>query len=157
MACAIPEKGPDVNADGFFHELPRRHVVRVAVVYAVAAWVLLQLASIVFPTFRAPDWALKIFIEENNAYFAGGMQDDIPTTLASIRELKVISRTSTSQYASSSAMRRTTSPTSTRTAATPTGPSPGSRTRSSTTIPASTRPVPSRCSSPCAPIRAGAG
>src|SRR5450432_2488767 len=50
------------NEGGFLYELRRRHVVRVAVAYAVAAWVLLQLASIVFPTFGAPDWVLKAFI-----------------------------------------------------------------------------------------------
>ena len=38
--------------------------------------------------------------DENNAYFATGMQDEILTRLASIHDLKVISRTSTMQYAS---------------------------------------------------------
>ena len=187
---------------GFFYELQRRHVVRVAIAYAVAAWVLLQLASIVFPAFGAPDWVLKVVIallalgfpiavilawafeltpegirrtepadspdvrmseqenrvgrslniivigvlavavifllwrqfgnppstgtarpqtqagspapgksiavlpfeslseDKSNAYFAAGMQDEILTRLAGIRELKVISRTSTAQYAS---------------------------------------------------------
>ena len=50
---------------GFFYELQRRHVVRVAIAYAVAAWVLLQLASIVFPTFGAPEWVLKVVIAQN--------------------------------------------------------------------------------------------
>ena len=189
---------------GFFYELQRRHVVRVAIAYAVAAWVLLQLASIVFPTFGAPEWVLKVVIallalgfplalalawafeltpegirrtepalssgarapedhrrvgrslnaiviavlalavvmllwrqfgphavapgeqkvatakagaavsgksiavlpfeslseDKANAYFATGMQDEILTRLANIRDLKVISRTSTEQYAS---------------------------------------------------------
>ncbi len=187
---------------GFIYELKRRHVVRVAVAYAVAAWVLLQLASIVFPAFGAPDWVLKVVItlitlgfpvalilawafeltadgirrtepmdssearapeehhrvgrslntivigalalavavllwrqfgphsapgeskpaaqagaapsgksiavlpfeslseDKANAYFATGMQDEILTRLAGIRDLKVISRTSTAQYAS---------------------------------------------------------
>src|SRR5262249_10529246 len=40
----------------------RRHVVRVAIAYAVSTWVLLQLASIVFPAFGAPDWVLKVVI-----------------------------------------------------------------------------------------------
>jgi TolB-like protein/Flp pilus assembly protein TadD len=189
------------QGQGFFYELQRRHVVRVAVAYAVAAWVLLQLASIVFPTFGAPDWVLKVVIailalgfpialilawafemtpegirrtepahspdarapeqdhrvgrslntvvigvlavavvillwrqfgnhaatgesksaaaaaaapgksiavlpfeslseDKSNAYFATGMQDEILTRLAGIRDLKVISRTSTAQYAS---------------------------------------------------------
>jgi hypothetical protein len=47
---------------GFLYELRRRHVVRVAIAYAVAAWVLLQLASIVFPAFGAPEWVLKVII-----------------------------------------------------------------------------------------------
>lgn len=38
--------------------------------------------------------------EKSNAYFATGMQDEILTRLAGIRDLKVISRTSTEQYAS---------------------------------------------------------
>jgi len=47
---------------GFLYELRRRHVVRVAIAYAVAAWVLLQLASIVFPALGAPDWVLRVVI-----------------------------------------------------------------------------------------------
>ena len=47
---------------GFIYELRRRHVVRVAIAYAVAAWVLLQLASIVFPALGAPDWVLRVVI-----------------------------------------------------------------------------------------------
>jgi TolB-like protein/Tfp pilus assembly protein PilF len=190
------------QGQGFLYELSRRHVVRVAIAYAVAAWVLLQLASIVFPAFGAPEWVLKIVIallafgfplalilawafeltpqgirrtepaespdvrmpdqhnrvgrslnaivigvlavavavllwrqfgnmastrtpatsaqtapaangksiavlpfeslseDKSNAYFATGMQDEILTRLAGIRDLKVISRTSTAQYAS---------------------------------------------------------
>jgi TolB-like protein/Tfp pilus assembly protein PilF len=38
--------------------------------------------------------------DQSNAYFATGMQDEILTRLAGIRDLKVISRTSTEQYAS---------------------------------------------------------
>src|SRR5437016_4284747 len=38
--------------------------------------------------------------DKNNAYFATGMQDEILTRLAGIRDLKVISRSSTEQYAS---------------------------------------------------------
>ena len=47
---------------GFLEELKRRHVWRVAIAYAVVAWLLLQLASIVLPTFGAPDWVLKVLI-----------------------------------------------------------------------------------------------
>src|SRR5512146_187992 len=47
---------------GVFYELQRRHVVRVAIAYAIVAWVLLQLASIVFPALGAPDWVLRVVI-----------------------------------------------------------------------------------------------
>lgn len=46
----------------FFRELRRRHVVRIAIAYAVTAWLLLQLAAIVLPTFDAPHWVLKVVI-----------------------------------------------------------------------------------------------
>ncbi|MGH9485617.1 MAG: hypothetical protein ACRD1F_11230, partial [Terriglobales bacterium] len=46
----------------FLAELKRRHVYRVAIAYAVTAWLLLQLASIVLPTFDAPHWVLKVLI-----------------------------------------------------------------------------------------------
>ena len=45
-----------------FAELKRRKVVKVGVVYLVAAWLAVQVASIVFPAFDAPAWALRVFI-----------------------------------------------------------------------------------------------
>lgn len=47
---------------GFFQELKRRNVYRVAVAYAVVAWLLIQAASILFPTFEAPAWVIKVFV-----------------------------------------------------------------------------------------------
>src|SRR5688572_33020565 len=47
---------------GFFTELKRRNVYKVAVAYAVVAWLLLQLASILFPAFEAPAWVMRVFI-----------------------------------------------------------------------------------------------
>jgi TolB-like protein/Tfp pilus assembly protein PilF len=41
---------------GFFGELKRRHVIRVAGVYLVAAWLITQVAGTVFPMFGAPGW-----------------------------------------------------------------------------------------------------
>ncbi len=38
----------------FFAELKRRNVYKVAVAYAIVAWLLIQAASILFPTFEAP-------------------------------------------------------------------------------------------------------
>jgi TolB-like protein/Tfp pilus assembly protein PilF len=46
----------------FFAELKRRHVYKVAVAYAVIAWLLIQAASILFPTFDAPAWVMKVFV-----------------------------------------------------------------------------------------------
>src|SRR3989440_54721 len=46
----------------FLTELKRRKVYRVAVAYAIVAWLLIQAASILFPTFEAPAWVMKVFI-----------------------------------------------------------------------------------------------
>ncbi len=43
----------------FFAELKRRNVIRVAIAYAVIAWVLAQIAEFAFENFGAPDWVLK--------------------------------------------------------------------------------------------------
>jgi len=51
-----------VKIDNFFAELKRRNVYKVAVAYAVVAWLLLQAASIFLPAFDAPPWVMKIFI-----------------------------------------------------------------------------------------------
>jgi len=182
----------------FFTELKRRNVYKVAVAYAVVGWLAVQAASIVLPTFHAPEWALQTIIalvvigfpiaiviawafevtpegikrteevdtlaprqkrthawiyiaiigaalsvglffvgrytashgssedsgsrnrepaslpqksiavlpfenlsdDKSNAYFADGIQDEIITKLASVADLKVISRTSTAKYKS---------------------------------------------------------
>src|SRR5213593_2977770 len=179
-----------MNPKTFFGELKRRNVYKVAIAYAVVAWLLLQAASILFPTFEAPPWTMKVFVaaialgfpiavvlawafeltpegikraedvdlsksvrrktgrkldffiiavlllviailvfqrlhpsvspavssaleksiavlpfenlseEKANAYFADGIQEEILTRLASIADLKVISRTSTQRYQS---------------------------------------------------------
>jgi adenylate cyclase len=51
-----------MKIDNFFAELKRRNVYKVAVAYAVVAWLLIQAASIFFPAFDAPPWVMKIFI-----------------------------------------------------------------------------------------------
>ena len=179
----------------FLSELKRRNVYKVAVTYVVVSWLLIQAASILFPTFDAPAWLMKAFVallalgfllaliiawafemtpggmrrtaelspddikalpywsarkfaalvatiavlasalwlyqvtgqrwlyasvaraaesipsksiavlpfqnlsnDEENAFFADGVQDEILTTLAKVADLKVISRTSVMQY-----------------------------------------------------------
>jgi adenylate cyclase len=51
-----------VNSRNFFAELKRRNVYKVAIGYAVVSWLLIQAASILFPTFEAPAWVMKIFV-----------------------------------------------------------------------------------------------
>lgn len=51
-----------MNLPKFLDELKRRHVYKVAVAYAVVAWLLIQAASILFPTFEAPAWIMKVFV-----------------------------------------------------------------------------------------------
>jgi TolB-like protein len=172
--------------NSFFRELKQRKVYRVALGYAVVAWLVIQISATVMPAYHAPDWFLPIFItvialgfpvalvlawafelkggaiekapeptghlsaankrrvwllaaagliisglavggywmiwhsscntsaaksiavlpfenlseEKANAYFAEGIQDEILTRLATVRDLKVISRTSTAKYQS---------------------------------------------------------
>jgi TolB-like protein/Tfp pilus assembly protein PilF len=146
-----------MNAKRFFAELKRRKVYRVAVAYAVLAWLLIQIATQVFPFFEIPMWAVRLIIvalvlgfpvalflswafdltpggivrtddvepakaavpvvkpappeksiavlpfenlsdDQQNTYFADGIQDDILSNLAKVADLKVISRTSVRQY-----------------------------------------------------------
>jgi TolB-like protein/Tfp pilus assembly protein PilF len=181
-----------VNPGNFFAELKRRNVYKVAVAYAVVGWLLVQVATQVFPFLEIPNWVVRLVIalvaigfpialvvawafeltpeglkrtedvdlamsarqprkhvwilvvivgaafsiglffigrytgrntagairielptksiavlpfenlsdDKGAAYFADGIQDEILTKLASIADLKVISRTSTAKYKS---------------------------------------------------------
>ncbi len=51
-----------MNPRDFFAELKRRNVYKVAVAYGVIAWLLIQAGSILFPTFEAPGWVMKVFV-----------------------------------------------------------------------------------------------
>ncbi len=46
----------------FFAELKRRNVYKVAVAYAVVAWLLIQVATQVFPFFEIPNWAVQLVV-----------------------------------------------------------------------------------------------
>jgi hypothetical protein len=165
---------------GFFEEVQRRKVYRVAAAYIIAAGFIIQIGSAVFPAWELPNWALRLVIvllligfpvalilawaydvtpqgirvtpaptksgshrrrnlimliatgviisagagffllprvsarkidksiavlpfqnltdQKANAYFAEGIQNEILTKLATVRDLKVISRTSTAKY-----------------------------------------------------------
>jgi len=179
-----------MKGTSFFAELKRRNVYKVAIAYAVIAWLLMQVASQIFPFFDIPNWGVRLVVllliigfpialilawafeltpegikrtedvdlsksirrktgrkldfliiavlllviaallfqrfhakvspavssspeksiavlpfenlseEKANAYFAEGIQNEILTRLAAVRDLKVISRTSTAKYQS---------------------------------------------------------
>jgi TolB-like protein/Flp pilus assembly protein TadD len=51
-----------VNLTRFFAELKRRNVYKVAVAYAVVGWLLIQIATQVFPFFEIPNWAVRLVV-----------------------------------------------------------------------------------------------
>ena len=46
----------------FFTELKRRRVYSVAVAYVVVAWLLIQVATQVFPFFSIPNWVVRLVV-----------------------------------------------------------------------------------------------
>src|SRR6266403_499196 len=48
--------------NNFFSELKRRNVYKVAVAYAVVGWLLVQVATQVFPFFDIPNWAVRLVV-----------------------------------------------------------------------------------------------
>src|SRR5437588_721091 len=51
-----------MNPKNFVGELKRGNVYKVAVAYAVVAWLLIQVATQVFPFFELPNWAVQIVV-----------------------------------------------------------------------------------------------
>src|SRR3954449_293133 len=51
-----------MNPGNFFAELRRRNVYKVAVAYAVVGWLLVQVATQVFPFFEIPNWAVRLVV-----------------------------------------------------------------------------------------------
>jgi len=51
-----------MNPNQFFGELKRRNVYKVGVAYAVVAWLLMQIASQIFPFFEIPNWVVRLVI-----------------------------------------------------------------------------------------------
>src|SRR5258708_2018482 len=183
LGHAVLDYGDDearLFMSGFFQELQRRKVYRVAAAYIIAAGFIIQIGSAVIPAWELPNWTLRLVIvllvvgfpvaftlawaydvtpegiqatpkvpgghrrrniillvaagaiistaagffllprasarkidksvavlpfqnlsdEKANAYFAEGIQNEILTKLATVRDLKVISRTSTAKYQS---------------------------------------------------------
>src|SRR6476660_9027147 len=177
---SMRDASESVIMSGFFEEVQRRKVYRVAAAYVIAAGFIIQVGSAVFPAWELPNWTLRLVVvlllvgfpvalilawaydvtpqgiqatpkipgshrrrnivllvaagaiisiaagffllprasarkidksvavlpfqnlsdEKANAYFAEGIQNEILTKLAAVRDLKVISRTSTAKYQS---------------------------------------------------------
>ena len=51
-----------MKIENFFAELKRRNVYKVAVAYAVVSWLLIQVATQVFPFFEIPNWAVRLVV-----------------------------------------------------------------------------------------------
>src|SRR5205085_280711 len=51
-----------MKIDNFFAELKRRNVYKVAVAYAIVGWLLVQIATQVFPFFEIPNWAVRLIV-----------------------------------------------------------------------------------------------
>lgn len=59
---AGPVGHPVADGRGLLEELKRRHVWRVVVAYAIAAWLLVQIATQVFPFFNIPNWVVRVVV-----------------------------------------------------------------------------------------------
>ncbi len=51
-----------MNKSGFFSELRRRQMYRGGVMYVVGGWVIVQVATTLFPLFSIPDWAIRLVV-----------------------------------------------------------------------------------------------
>jgi len=51
-----------VKIENFFSELKRRNVYKVAVAYAIVGWLLIQIATQVFPFFEIPNWGVRLVV-----------------------------------------------------------------------------------------------
>src|SRR5260370_11211143 len=51
-----------MNARSFFSELKRRRVYNVAAAYVVVTWLLIQVATQVFPFFSIPNWVVRLIV-----------------------------------------------------------------------------------------------
>jgi serine/threonine-protein kinase len=51
-----------MNPKGFFGELKRRNVYKVAVAYAIVGWLVIQVATQVFPFLEIPNWIVRLVI-----------------------------------------------------------------------------------------------
>ena len=51
-----------MNPGNFFAELRRRNIYKVAIAYAMIAWLLVQIATQTFPIFEIPIWCVRLVV-----------------------------------------------------------------------------------------------
>src|SRR5436309_10829191 len=51
-----------MDLGSFFTELKRRNVYKVAIAYGVVSWLLIQVATQVFPFFEIPNWVVRLVV-----------------------------------------------------------------------------------------------
>src|SRR5438445_10556408 len=51
-----------MKIENFFSELKRRNVYKVAVAYAIVGWLVVQVATQVFPFLEIPNWVVRLVI-----------------------------------------------------------------------------------------------
>jgi RNA polymerase sigma-70 factor (ECF subfamily) len=51
-----------MNVRSFFAELKQRNVYKIGIAYALVAWLLMQVASQIFPFFEIPNWAVRLVV-----------------------------------------------------------------------------------------------
>lgn len=51
-----------MSTSSFFSELKRRQIYRGGVMYVVAGWVIVQVATTLFPIFNIPEWAIRLVV-----------------------------------------------------------------------------------------------
>ena len=44
----------------FFSQLRKRNVIKVGIAYLVVAWLVLQLADVIFPAMHLPEWSTSL-------------------------------------------------------------------------------------------------
>src|SRR3982750_4343237 len=65
----IRSRSVEIAERNFFTELKRRNVVRMAGLYLVGAWLLVQVAGTILPMFGAPEWLPRTLV----VLLAGGV------------------------------------------------------------------------------------
>lgn len=62
VILAIVRPGENCMARSFIQELKRRNVFRVAVIYLIVSWLLIQIGDVMFPALRLPEWTTTMLV-----------------------------------------------------------------------------------------------